>query len=220
MTISNRRYALARTIWDTIDHMAAEHGLTPSGLARAAGLDPTALNPSRRLSHDGHIRLPRMETLLDLLDATGLSLTDFASLTLGMTHPSAPTPHAENRLRLRILPLSALDATGLFNRAGLPVGPDWLDVSSPFAEIGPNDYGVRLDTDAAEPLFRSESLLLVSPDSPIRADDRVLVRGTEIFPGIAGLRTGHGQEVRKIGQDAVFIQPAETWIHRIIAATC
>ena len=37
-----------KDIWRGIDQLAAHHGLTPSGLARRAGLDPTAFNPSKR----------------------------------------------------------------------------------------------------------------------------------------------------------------------------
>ena len=35
-------------IWTAIDALARRYGLTPSGLARRAGLDATAFNPSKR----------------------------------------------------------------------------------------------------------------------------------------------------------------------------
>ena len=40
-------------IWSGIDRLAHRAGLTPSGLARRAGLDPTTFNPSKRFSRDG-----------------------------------------------------------------------------------------------------------------------------------------------------------------------
>ena len=40
-------------IWSGIDRLAHRAGLTPSGLARRAGLDPTTFNPSKRASADG-----------------------------------------------------------------------------------------------------------------------------------------------------------------------
>ena len=40
-------------IWSGIDRLAHRAGLTPSGLARRAGLDPTTFNPSKRTSADG-----------------------------------------------------------------------------------------------------------------------------------------------------------------------
>ena len=50
-------------IWRAIDAMALSRGLTPSGLARAAGLDPTAFNRSKRHGPDGKPRWPSTESL-------------------------------------------------------------------------------------------------------------------------------------------------------------
>ena len=35
-------------IWQAIDGLASRHGLSPSGLAKLAGLDPTTFNKSKR----------------------------------------------------------------------------------------------------------------------------------------------------------------------------
>ncbi len=40
-------------VWKALDRLAAEAGLSPSALARRAGLDPTTFNPSKRVSKDG-----------------------------------------------------------------------------------------------------------------------------------------------------------------------
>ena len=45
-------------IWRAIDTLAAENGLSPSGLARKAGLDPTSFNLSKRRATDGKPRWP------------------------------------------------------------------------------------------------------------------------------------------------------------------
>ena len=37
-------------VWRAIDRTAEAHGLSPSGLAKAAALDPTAFNRSKRMS--------------------------------------------------------------------------------------------------------------------------------------------------------------------------
>ncbi len=37
-----------KDIWRGLDQLAAHHGLSASGLARRAGLDPTSFNPSKR----------------------------------------------------------------------------------------------------------------------------------------------------------------------------
>ena len=45
-------------IWAAIDRLAERHQLTPSGLARRAGLDPTSFNKSKRIASDGRMRWP------------------------------------------------------------------------------------------------------------------------------------------------------------------
>ena len=37
-----------KDIWRAIDRLAEKHGLSPSGLARRSGLDPTTFNKSKR----------------------------------------------------------------------------------------------------------------------------------------------------------------------------
>ena len=43
-------------IWAAIDALAERHSMSPSGLARRAGLDSTAFNKSKRCSADGRPR--------------------------------------------------------------------------------------------------------------------------------------------------------------------
>ncbi len=62
------------SIWQAIDALAAQHGLTASGLARRAGLDPTSFNRSKRISRSGKPRWPSTESLAKILAATGASL--------------------------------------------------------------------------------------------------------------------------------------------------
>ena len=66
-------------IWDAIDSLATRHGFTPSGLAKLAGLDPTAFNRSKRVSRDGRERWPSTESIAKLLEATGESFDSFLS---------------------------------------------------------------------------------------------------------------------------------------------
>ena len=65
-------------IWAAIDRLANDNGLSASGLARRAGLDPTAFNRSKRLSRHGKPRWPSTESLAKILDATDTSLDRFA----------------------------------------------------------------------------------------------------------------------------------------------
>src|SRR6185503_12127959 len=79
--MARRRSMLSHSqIWAAIDRLAARHGLTPSGLARRAGLDPTTFNPSKRTSGEGRQRWPSTESLAKILDATGSGIDDFVHL--------------------------------------------------------------------------------------------------------------------------------------------
>jgi phage repressor protein C with HTH and peptisase S24 domain len=45
-----------KKIWSAIDALAARRGHSPSGLAKAAGLDPTTFNKSKRHGPEGRLR--------------------------------------------------------------------------------------------------------------------------------------------------------------------
>jgi phage repressor protein C with HTH and peptisase S24 domain len=45
-------------VWSAIDRLAARAGLSASGLARRAGLDPTTFNKSKRVTPLGRERWP------------------------------------------------------------------------------------------------------------------------------------------------------------------
>ena len=70
-------------IWSAIDALAERHGLTPSGLARRAGLDPTVFNPSKRIGSDGRPRWPSTESIALILDATGETVEQFFARDAG-----------------------------------------------------------------------------------------------------------------------------------------
>jgi CheY-like chemotaxis protein len=64
-------------IWHAIDALAHHRGWSTSRLAVRAGLDATALNPSKRTGRDGKPRWPSTETIAKLLSVTGTSPTRF-----------------------------------------------------------------------------------------------------------------------------------------------
>ena len=67
-------------IWTALDRLAAVAGLSPSGLARKAGLDPTTFNKSKRITPDGRTRWPSTESVAKALAATGTTLDTFVQL--------------------------------------------------------------------------------------------------------------------------------------------
>ena len=68
-----------QSVWRAIDRLAARYGLSPSGLARQAGLDPTTFNKSKRITKEGKQRWPSTESIAKILEATGASLAEFVS---------------------------------------------------------------------------------------------------------------------------------------------
>ena len=75
-------------IWRAIDALAAKYGMSPSGLARRAGLDPTTFNKSKRVTAEGKLRWPSTESVAKILAATGASLAEFVAL-VGEEHAYA-----------------------------------------------------------------------------------------------------------------------------------
>src|ERR1700751_5257758 len=67
-------------IWTALDRLAARAGLSPSGLAKRAGLDPTTFNKSKRVTADGRERWPSTESVARALAATDSSIDSFLQL--------------------------------------------------------------------------------------------------------------------------------------------
>ena len=67
-------------IWTALDRLAERAGLSASGLARSAGLDPTTFNKSKRITPDGRERWPSTESVAKALAATGATVDIFVQL--------------------------------------------------------------------------------------------------------------------------------------------
>src|SRR5215471_8455061 len=67
-------------IWTALDRLAARASLSPSGLAKRAGLDPTTFNKSKRVTSDGRARWPSTESIAKALTAAGSSIETFVQL--------------------------------------------------------------------------------------------------------------------------------------------
>ncbi len=174
-------------IWRALDTLAAENGLSASGLARRAGLDATTFNPSKRRMPDGRPRWPSTESLSKVLEATGASLDAFSELVSGARALSSATAVRTTMRRIPLIGLAQAGDQGFFDDGGYPVGGGWDEVSLP--EIGdPNAYALEISGDSMEPVFRHGDMVIVSPAAPIRRGDRVVAR--------TGTRRSHGQATR------------------------
>jgi phage repressor protein C with HTH and peptisase S24 domain len=79
-------------IWDAIDGLARDHALSPSGLAKKAGLDSTSFNKSKRINNQGRLRWPSMESIAKILLVTDEPVVKFASRISSHEAAVAVTP--------------------------------------------------------------------------------------------------------------------------------
>lgn len=154
-------------LWKAVDNLARREGLSPSGLAVRSGLDPTSFNPSKRFGPGDppRPRWPSTESLTRVLEATGISLGDFADLA---EEPSAPAT-------LPLLGLAQAGADGFFDDAGLPTGEGWDQTELPRAAEG--RFSLEIAGDSMVPLYRPGDRVIVDPtQSVVRKGDRVVFR--------------------------------------------
>jgi phage repressor protein C with HTH and peptisase S24 domain len=166
-------------IWKAIDSLAEQHGLSPSGLARRAGLDPTAFNKSKRIGSDGSPRWLSTESLSKALQAVNASLEDFAALAEGRQGRAAP-----------LLGLAKAGSNGYFDDNGFPIGDGWEQVRFPGLETE-DVYALEINGDSMEPVYRSGDRIVVAPGVPVRRGDRVVVRTRdgEVLAKVLGRHT-------------------------------
>ncbi len=209
-------------IWRALDTLAAENGMSVSGLARASGLDPTTFNPSKRCMPDGRARWPSTESLAKVLAATGASLEAFTALVSGARALSS-NPRTLSPRRIPLIGLAQAGSDGYFDDGGYPVGGSWDEVSLP--EIGDmNAYALEISGQSMEPVFRDGDVVIVSPAAPIRRGDRVVVRTAEgeVMAKQLARRSARRIELKSLNPahpDYSFDLKEVTWMHRIVWAS-
>jgi phage repressor protein C with HTH and peptisase S24 domain len=158
-------------LWTALDRLAARAGLSASGLAKAAGLDPTSFNKSKRITPQGRERWPSTESVAKALAATATSIDTFVQLIGESGHAVAQT--------LPLIGLSKLgnpaESSRAFDDAGIPVGRGWDEMAFPDID-DENLYGIAVSGDALEPAYRDGTILIVSPNAAIRRGDRVVLK--------------------------------------------
>ncbi len=154
-------------VWAAIDSLAAKHGMSASGLARRAGLDPTTFNKSKRMTADGRQRWPSTESIAKVLQATGDSLDGFVAL-IG-------TDKALSNLKMPLLASSDAASDECFSADGTPAGVHWSQIA--LAGIGePGVFALEIDAGHPSQLYREGDILVALPGAPLRRGDRVFVK--------------------------------------------
>lgn len=206
-------------VWLGIDRLARHHGLTPSGLARRAGLDPTTFNPSKRITKEDKPRWPSTESLAKILTATETPFSAFVAMMSDDTGVRVEPPSQ----RMPCVALEQARRATLFDDAGFPVGSDWDEIDFPNLDDR-HAYALEVHGDAMAPTYRDGDLLIVSPGASIRRHDRVLLKPIKggMIAGLLLRRTAQRVEL------APFAQGQETkrfatgdvgWLARIVWAS-
>lgn len=199
-------------IWRGLDRLAAHHELSASGLAKLAGLDPTAFNPSKRKSKDGRPRWPSTESVARALSAVGAGFDDLAALIEGKRGATAP-----------LLGLAQAGNDGFFDDAGFPAGAGWDEVR--FPGLGTESvYALEITGDSMEPAYRAGDRIIISPEAPTRRGDRVVVKTAEgeVMAKLLGQRTEKQIELISLNPayaPRTFTPQDISWIARILWAS-
>jgi phage repressor protein C with HTH and peptisase S24 domain len=155
-------------VWTALDRLAERAGMSPSGLAKRSGLDPTTFNKSKRVTADGRERWPSTESVSKALAATNASIDAFVQLI------------GDGARSLQSIPLLALAQAGdgHFDENGIPAGRGWDEVALPQAS-DEHLYALEISGDAMKPVYRDGDIIVVSPGTPIRRGDRVVLRTSD-----------------------------------------
>lgn len=157
-----------KQIWNAIDSLATKNEMTASGLARAAGLDATAFNKSKRIGPNGKQRWPSTESIAKILDATGASFDHFANMAL-------PRGHRQPSRKIPLIGMAQAGNQGFFDDSGFPAGSGWDDVGAPDV-ADEHAYALQISGDSMSPAYRAGTVIIVSPQAEVRKGDRVVVK--------------------------------------------
>jgi phage repressor protein C with HTH and peptisase S24 domain len=205
-----------RDVWQAIDRLASEYGMSPSGLARKAGLDPTTFNKSKRVGASGKQRWPSTESVSKVLRATGATLDEFLSYVQGEQTPKIVQ-------RVPVIGYAQAGDSGFFDDAGYPTGSGWDEVT--FPDIGdPHAYALEISGDSMAPLYRDGDVVIVSPQAGTRRGDRVVVKTKEgeVMAKELYRRTARKLELHSLNpehQDRTLESDEVVFVHRVLWAS-
>jgi len=202
-------------IWTALDRLAERAGLSPSGLAKRSGLDPTTFNKSKRVTADGRERWPSTESVSKALAATNSSIDTFVQL-IGDT--------ARTVQSVPLLGFAQAGAGGYFDDGGFPAGKGWDDEVGLPSVNDEHAYALEISGDQMKPTYRDGDIIVVSPGTPIRRGDRVVVKttGGEVMVKELKRRTAKTLELQSLNPnhvDRTLAAADVAWIARIVWAS-
>ena len=201
-------------IWAALDRLAERSGLSPSGLAKRSGLDPTTFNKSKRVTPDGRERWPSTESVAKALAATNSSIDSFVALIGDGARTVQSVP---------LLGFAEAGSGGHFDESGFPAGKGWDEVALPSAN-DEHAYALEISGDSMKPAYRDGDVIVVSPRTPIRRGDRVVVKtkAGEVVAKELKRRTAKTLELQSLNPshaDRTLAAADVEWIARIVWAS-
>jgi phage repressor protein C with HTH and peptisase S24 domain len=198
-------------IWTALDRLAERAGLSPSGLAKKSGLDPTTFNKSKRITSDGRERWPSTESVSKALAATGSGLSSFVQFIDDSARSVQSVP---------LLGFAEAGSGSYFDDGGFPVGKGWDQVGLP-AINDEHAYALEISGDSMKPAYRDGDVIVVSPGTPIRRGDRVVVKTKdgEVMVKELKRRTAKALELQSLNPghaDRALAAIDVEWIARIV----
>ena len=161
-------------IWNAVDKLAESRGLSPSGLAKLGGLDATTFNKSKRIRPDGNKRWPSLDSINKILKLCGLSFEKFYALGA----------NGEDNDLVDTIPFCKLS----FLKDGAEINDkrlmtqNWNKII--FPDIKDALYAIDIDSDTYAPVYRTGTTIIVTLNSDIRKNDRVLIFHKQQSPAL------------------------------------
>lgn len=183
-------------VWEAVDKLARINGLSPSGLAKKAGLDATTFNKSKRIRPDGKRRWPSLDSINKIIEVCNITFDEFYHLVETGTEPktmnSIPYIKSSKLLASKEIIGSKLNTE------------KWDKIR--FPEPRDNLYAVDMNSDLFEPYYRQGTLLIISQNSEVRCADRVVVylKNGDMLIKEFVRRTASTIELKEISSDESF----------------
>jgi phage repressor protein C with HTH and peptisase S24 domain len=203
-------------IWTAIDRLAARAKMSPSGLAKKAGLDPTTFNKSKRVTREGRPRWPSTESVSKALAATNTKVDAF--VTLITDGGKAAAIHA-----VPLIGFAEAGTGGYFDDGGFPVGKGWEEIAFP-SVTDEHAYALEISGDSMKPAYRKGDVIVVSPAAAVRKGDRVVVktRDGEVMVKELKKKTTKSIELKSLNaehRDRTLPMSDVLWVARIVWAS-
>jgi phage repressor protein C with HTH and peptisase S24 domain len=202
-------------IWTAIDRLAERSGMTASGLAKKAGLDPTTFNKSKRITPEGRPRWPSTESVAKALTASNTKVDTFVKLITD-----------SGKVAISNVPLigfAEAGAGGYFDDGGFPVGKGWEDIAFP-SVTDEHAYALEISGDSMKPVYRDGDIIVVSPAAPVRKGDRVVVKtkNGEVIVKELKKKAAKSVELKSLNtdhRDRTLAMSDVVWIARVVWAS-